>query len=206
MIYYANIEGEAIVQIGTMNLNDYSKEIELNSIDEYVNYGFINNEFVEIDEEKQKELYPFLFASKEISIQKAKMETMMLESMKESFLSKMTDVQALSIPLCFDGWETGVAYAVGDRVQYDGKLWKCRQAHTSQDGWQPSINTASLWETINETNQGTIDDPIPYDQTMTVYSGKYYLENGTKYKCIRDSGQPLYATCESLVGNYFVVA
>lgn len=26
------------------------------------------------------------------------------------------------------------------------------------------------------------------------------------YKCIRCSGQPLYATCESLIGNYFEVA
>lgn len=59
----------------------------------------------------------------------------------------------------------------------------------------PSINTASLWEVINVENAGTLDDPIPYDQTMTVYNGKYYLEEGIIYKCIRDSGQPLYATC-----------
>jgi hypothetical protein len=95
---------------------------------------------------------------------------------------------------------------VGDRVESDGKLWKCRQAHTSQENWKPSINTASLWEVINVENAGTLEDPIPYDQTMTVYNGKYYLEEGIIYKCIGDSGQPLYATCASLVGNYFEVA
>lgn len=41
---------------------------------------------------------------------------------------------------------------------------------------------------------------------MTVYNGKYYLEDGITYKCVRDPGQPLYATCASLVGNYFEVA
>lgn len=63
-----------------------------------------------------------------------------------------------------------------------------------------------LWEVIDVEHAGTLEDPIPYDQTMTVYNGKYYLEEGITYKCVRDSGQPLYATCASLVGNYFEVA
>lgn len=138
--------------------------------------------------------------------QESTLNQMMFESAKASFLAELDDTEAARLPLCYDAWETNKAYKVGDRVECDGKLWKCRQAHTSQENWKPSINTASLWEVINVENAGTLDDPIPYDQTMTVYNGKYYLEEGIIYKCIRDSGQPLYATCASLVGNYFEVA
>ena len=37
---------------------------------------------------------------------------------------------------------------------------------------------------------------------MTIYSGKYYTEDGVLYLCIRDSGQPLYSALKDLVGNY----
>lgn len=205
MKLYLNVTDEIINSASLERL--FESQIEIDVADDFdelniFDYKCIDGELVKLTDEEKEEFYPVDHKAEQESL----LLSMMLESMKESFLSTLTDSQALSIPLCFNEWETGVAYSVGDRVQYDGKLWKCRQAHTSQDGWQPSINTASLWETINETNQGTIDDPIPYDQTMSVYSGKYYLENGTKYKCIRDSGQPLYAPCSALVGNYFELA
>lgn len=138
--------------------------------------------------------------------QETSLQAMMTASARASFLAELSDEKAAMIPLCYDAWTTDKAYKVGDRVECVGKLWKCRQAHTSQENWKPSIETASLWELIGVEHAGTLEDPIPYDQTMTVYNGKYYLEEGIKYKCIRDSGQPLYATCASLVGNYFEVA
>ena len=135
--------------------------------------------------------------------QEAQLQKMMLASVRASFLIELPDEEAAKIPYCYDEWQADVLYKVGDRVQADGKLWKCRQEHTSQENWKPSIETASLWEVIDEQHAGTLEDPIPYDQTMTVYKDKYYIENEKIYKCIRDSEQPLYATCESLVGNYF---
>ena len=41
---------------------------------------------------------------------------------------------------------------------------------------------------------------------MKVYNGKYYIEDGIIYLCTRDSGNPLYASCASLVPHYFDVA
>ena len=168
------------------------------------NYKVVDNELVELTPEEKDEFYPT--QKDEKAEQESTLEQMMFASAKASFLAELDDTQAAKLPLCYDPWTTGKAYKVGDRVLCDGKLWKCRQAHTSQENWKPSINTASLWEVINVENAGTLDDPIPYDQTMTVYNGKYYLEEGIIYKCVRDSGQPLYATCASLVGNYFEVA
>lgn len=142
-----------------------------------------------------------------ISEQQTKLQEMMLESQKTTFLDALPDEQALEVKYCYPEWSAdGVPYKVGDRELVDDELWKCRQAHTSQENWKPSIDTASLWERIDEQHAGTLEDPIPYANTMTVYNGKYYIEEGIIYKCIRDSGQPLYATCASLVGNYFEVA
>ena len=168
------------------------------------NYKVVDGELVELTPEEKEEFYPG--QKDEKAEQEATLEKMMFASAKASFLIELDDTEAAKIPLCYDPWTIGKAYKVGGRVESDGKLWKCRQAHTSQENCKPSINTASLWEVINVENAGTLDDPIPYDQTMTVYNGKYYLEEGIIYKCIRDSGQPLYATCASLVGNYFEVA
>ena len=128
---------------------------------------------------------------------------MMLASARTTFLADLSDNEAVKIPLCYDEWEVDHDYKVGDRVQDDGKLWKCKQEHTSQENWRPSINTASLWEVVQEQHEGTLDDPIPYDMNMEVFKDKYYIENDVVYKCIRNSLQPLYSSCASLVGNYF---
>ena len=168
------------------------------------NYKVVDGELVKLTAEEKEEFYPV--QKDEKAEQEATLEQMMFASARASFLIELPDAEAVKIPLCYDPWTTDKAYKVGDRVECDGKLWKCRQAHTSQENWKPSIETASLWEVIDVEHAGTLEDPIPYDQTMTVYNGKYYLEEGIIYKCVRDSGQPLYATCASLVGNYFEVA
>ena len=91
----------------------------------------------------------------------------------------------------------------GFKLYYNGELWKTRQKTVIQSIYPPSIDTASIYERIDEEHTGTIDDPIPYDQTMNVYNGKYYTYNDVLYLCIRDSGNPLYADPEALLGNYF---
>lgn len=94
----------------------------------------------------------------------------------------------------------------GFKVYHEGDLWKTRQNTVIQKQYPPSIDTASIWERIDEEHTGTVDDPIPYDQTMAVYYGKYYTYDGILYLCIRDSGNPLYADPGTLIDNYFVVA
>jgi hypothetical protein len=42
-------------------------------------------------------------------------------------------------------WEPGVDYAVDDQASYEGTVYVCIQAHTSQDGWEPP-NVPSLWD------------------------------------------------------------
>jgi len=202
MIWYLDIKGEKIMGAYSEKLNESMIQMDLADTFDRTRNIYKDGEIVPIDDNQRRTIY-----NEEVYFEEENaLLAMMIENARASFLVELDDTQAAKLSLCYDPWTTDKAYKVGDRVLCDGKLWKCHQAHTSQENWKPSINTASLWEVINVENAGTLDDPIPYDQTMTVYNGKYYLEEGIIYKCIRDPGQPLYATCASLVGNYFEVA
>lgn len=53
--------------------------------------------------------------------------------------SVLTDEQAASAPMIYRAWDgNGADYAVGDRVQYSGYVYKCLTAHTSQEAWTPT--------------------------------------------------------------------
>lgn len=47
----------------------------------------------------------------------------------------------------FAEWQPGISYTVGNIRRHNDKLYKCIQAHTSQDGWEPDV-AASLWRGI----------------------------------------------------------
>ena len=111
------------------------------------------------------------------------------------------DNTALRMLAFYPEWAAGTAYTVGYKVRRNGKLWRVVQAHTSQTGWEPE-NAASLWEQINETHSGTVDDPIPYSGNMALTSGLYYIQDWVIYKCTRDTGNPVYHALSELVGLY----
>ena len=112
------------------------------------------------------------------------------------------DQTAVRMTEFYPAWESGQAYTAGYKVQYGGKLWRCIQAHTSQDSWAPSTDTASLWERINETHTGDQYDPIPYDGNMALTAGLYYTQDGVTYLCTRDTGIAVYNALSELVGLY----
>ena len=60
----------------------------------------------------------------------------------------LSDEDALEGIELFPAWESGKAYAVGDRIRYIDTLYKCVQAHTSQDDWTPDI-TPALWAEVS---------------------------------------------------------
>ncbi len=111
------------------------------------------------------------------------------------------DNTALRMVEFYPAWATDTAYPAGYKVQHGGKLWRCRQAHTSQAGWEPE-NAASLWTEICESHAGTLEDPIPYSGNMALESGKYYMQDGKIYRCTRDTGNPVYNALSELVGLY----
>lgn len=113
------------------------------------------------------------------------------------------DQTAFRMEEFYPEWAAGVDYSTGYKVQYGGKLWKCNEpGHTSQAGWEPSVNTASLWTEICETHDGTLEDPIPYSGNMALTAGLYYLQDYVIYKCTRDTGNAVYNPLSDLVGLY----
>lgn len=131
----------------------------------------------------------------------AKAEHAEYKSTVDSILPLLDDEVALSAMSLFPTWEAGKSYAVGDRLVYGGAMYKVVQAHTSQSDWTPEA-AASLFERIDETHAGTLDDPIPYEGNMALENGKYYSQNGIIYLCNRDTGNPVYNTLAELVGLY----
>ena len=77
-----------------------------------------------------------------------------------------TDTEALDGIELFPVWKEDTAYEVGERKVYNGLLYKCLQAHTSQSNWTP-IDAPSLWarvlipdpETIPEWEQPESTNP-----------------------------------------------
>ena len=123
------------------------------------------------------------------------------------------DATALRMIAYYPEWESGKAYdathgcPVGYKVTHNGKLYKLRQEHTSQDNWTPdATGTGSLWERIDEQHDGTKYDPIPYSGNMALENGKYYTQGGVLYLCNRETVNPVYNALSELVGLYVTKA
>lgn len=71
-----------------------------------------------------------------------------LRALIEMLAITLDDVTALTGVELFPAWATDTAYAVGNRVQYNGVLYKCVQAHTSQADWMPEA-TPALWVIVS---------------------------------------------------------
>lgn len=120
----------------------------------------------------------------------------------------ITDEDALKRPLLVYEWDTyiGKSLKTGQIVSYESKLYRVRQdISTVIESWAPQLSTASLYEVIEVASAGTIDDPIPYTPPMEIFNGKYYTQNGVKYKCIRDSQTALSHNLADLIALYVEV-
>lgn len=134
-----------------------------------------------------------------------------LRPMIEAAAMSLPDGEAAKAVELFPAWAYPVSYIKGNRVSDGGKLYKCRQAHTSQEGWKPSA-TPALWVVIDVTHAGTQDDPIPAARGMEYEYGKYYLdsEDGKLYLCERTGEAAggkivLQYLPHELAGSYFKV-
>ena len=112
----------------------------------------------------------------------------------------------------FDEWAVGMSCKTGQlrRDPLTGLLYRCVQAHTAQEGWNPSL-TPAMWTVVDVTHAGTLDDPIPAARGMEYEYGKHYLdpEDGAVYRCARTgeaSGGKvtLQYLPHELVGQYFI--
>ena len=119
--------------------------------------------------------------------------------------ASLSDEDAVEGVELFAPWAVDTEYATGDRRRRADRLYKCRQGHKSQAGWEPE-NAPALWEEIAKPGQGeTPDNPISYNNNMALEKDKYYAQYGVVYVCIRSTGAAVYNDLKDLVGIYVEV-
>ena len=107
-----------------------------------------------------------------------------LRKLIEQLAVTLDDETALTGVELFPTWVVGKAYAVSDRAQYNGTLYKCVQAHTSQSGWTPD-ETPALWVVVS------IDEYPEWVQPTGAHdaynTGDKVSYNGKHYVCTIDA-------------------
>lgn len=139
-------------------------------------------------------------------IERAKMLRPIIEQAAQS----LDDATALQSKELYPRWEELVKKGSVDtdgksgyRFFYSGDLYRCRNGNpTFAQEWIPGVGTESLYERIDETHAGTLEDPIPYAGNMALESGKYYSQDGEVYLCTRDTVNPVYNALSELAGIY----
>ena len=118
----------------------------------------------------------------------------------------LSDEDAVNIKSIYPTWEEliGKEIDVDTKLIYNDRLFKALVKHIVQLNWLPT-DAATVYVEINEQNKGTVEDPIPYNGNMILYANKYYSQNNTIYKCIRDSVIPLYDSLNNLINIYVEV-
>ena len=105
----------------------------------------------------------------------------------ESAATLQTDEAALDSKWMFPTWMTETSYAIGDRIRYGEKLYKCVQAHTSQADWTPDA-TPALWVEVSVEEFPEWKQPTGAHDAYNIgdkvsYNGQHYIctINGNVY-------------------------
>lgn len=88
-----------------------------------------------------------------------------------------TDEQALSVPVLYPAWRSGVAYVTGQRVLHNAVLYKVLQDHTSQETWTPEA-APSLFAKVLIPDETVIPEWVQPDSTNPYMKGDKVLHNG----------------------------
>ena len=106
-----------------------------------------------------------------------------LRQLIEQLAIMLDDETALTGVELFPSWVVGKAYAVNDRAQYNGTLYKCIQAHTSQSDWMPSA-TPALWVVVSIDEYPEWVQPTGAHDAYNI--GDKVTYNGQHYVCTSD--------------------
>ena len=141
--------------------------------------NFVNGQYVELtqSETAAMKVEQDRWAQMEKSIPLTESEvTRMLIAQQINTIS-VDDNTALRMMEFYPEWAEGQAYTAGYKVQYGGKLWRCVQAHTSQDGWEPE-NAPSLWAKVLIPDENVVPEWEQPDSTNPYSAGDKVTHNG----------------------------
>ena len=115
-------------------------------------------------------------------------ELFKIREMIEKASASLPDADAIEAAELFPAWAIGVAYSVGERVQYDGKLYKVVQAHTSQADWTPDKTPALFTEVAKPGEIPVWKQPTGAQDAYNKGDKVWYPDvNTTVYESVIDS-------------------
>ena len=111
----------------------------------------------------------------------------------------MSDYMALQYTELFTAWSDGVSYKAGDRVRYNGILYKVLQDHISQEDWHPD-STSSLYVKVLIPDPGVVPEWEQPDSTNPYSKGDKVLHGGKTWESLVDGNvwEPGVTGTESL--------
>lgn len=96
----------------------------------------------------------------------------------------LTDEDALDGIELFPPWAADTEYERSVRVRYNEKLYRCEQAHTPQEGWEPPA-TPALWTEV------AMPGEIPVWRQPTGAQDAYRIGDKVHYP---DAAGPVYVS------------
>lgn len=170
------------------------------------------DDFEEIDRPENYEEMPVIDQVRRLKRTRELIE----QNIKEMNTLGLSAVEALEVKDWYpkwgeEGFKQGDTVTKGQKFQFGDKLYAVLQDHTILAHYEPSINTAALYVEVtpdyNEEGEenGTLENPIPYEGNMVLENGKYYEQDGVVYLCNRDTINPVYHALKDLVGLYVEV-
>lgn len=106
-------------------------------------------------------------------------------SIRALFASEMTmvaDEEIDDFVTLFPAWRVGESVEVDERRQYQGKVWKAVQAHTTQADWPPDVVPA-IWTRVN--NPAIIPAWVQPTGSVDAYPlGAKVIHNGHTWESI----------------------
>lgn len=126
-------------------------------------------------------------------------EAKQFRKLMEKQSDQLTDEEILQVPAFVEKWQTGTSYEVGKRINYNGIIYKCLTAHTSQDDWTPET-APSLWTRVLIPDPDIIPEWEQPDSTNGYSTGDKVTHSGKTWESLVDNNvwEPGAAGTESL--------
>lgn len=100
----------------------------------------------------------------------------------DAIINTLTDEQAIGAPVLFPVWQKDVKYKIGDRVRYEGRLYKVIQEHNSQIDWTPATSPSLFASLLIDEENGNILEWVQPDSTnpyclnsKVIHNGKFWI-------------------------------
>lgn len=97
-----------------------------------------------------------------------------------------TDADALVSAAIYPAWRVEMEYAAGQRVRYDGVLYKVLMDHTAQTDWTPDVSP-SLFAKVLIPDENIIPEWVQPDSTNTYSMGDKVTHNGKTWISVLDN-------------------